>query len=109
MPTLKERLNLQSVSDGTLTQLSVTTVTGSASTSFDKCHRYTGSGGHTLTLPAIDSGSVGKSLEVRHSGSGTLTIDGDGSDTVEDALTQDLYAGESIVLRVVTATAWEVI
>lgn len=77
--------------------------------------RYTGSGGHTLTLPALTDGSTqaDASVLVIHGGGGTLSI---ATGHVSDSMTRgfgydvtgnyELNPGEIAEFRVMTATSW---
>ena len=56
----------------------------------------------TITLPAL--ANTTKQVAIKEI-VGTLTIDGDGSETIEGSLTKTLTTGQSIVL-VPTSTGW---
>jgi len=60
----------------------------------------------TLNLPAC-AGNVGFSLFVTNINTGTVTLDGSASETIQGDLTFDLYQDENIQL-VNTGTAWKV-
>jgi hypothetical protein len=83
-----------------LTRTAATTVvTGDRGRLFD-C-----SGTWTMTLPAAASAGAGWVCEVRNSGSGTITLDGNGSETVDGATTRALAPGQGGVL-ICTGTGW---
>ena len=65
-------------------------------------------GTFTVTLPTAD-GIVGKQFVVKNSGTGVITVDGDGSETIDGALTFILSTkGESIWV-VSDGANWKVI
>lgn len=59
----------------------------------------------SLSLPAAATAGAGFAFAVRNSGSGVITIDGAGSETVDGGLTISLSAGTSAVI-VSTGAAW---
>lgn len=69
---------------------------------------FTGSSNTTATLPA--AGTVGSdwTFGVSNEGSATLTIDGDGSETISGATTKTLEPGQSVIL-VSDGTNWRLI
>lgn len=69
-------------------------VTGNVTNPTQRTIRYTGTGGHTVTLPTASDSGVKKTFI--HAGSGVWTVDGD-----------DIYPGESITLQ--DNSAWEII
>lgn len=62
-------------------------------------------GAWTLTLLAAATAGAGYAIGVRNSGSGTITLDPSGSETVDSAATIALAAGETCLL-VCTGSAW---
>ena len=72
--------------------------------------RLTGSTARTFTLPNI-AGTVvvGSILRVVNDASAALTLDGDGSDTVDGAATLVLRPGEAVILQAVTASVWNLL
>ena len=64
---------------------------------------WTGGSG-TITLPAA-SGNTDFFFYVRNAGSGTLTLDGNGSETIDGATTVDLAANEACIVFC-NGTAW---
>lgn len=58
---------------------------------------YTGSGGHTIDMDAAVVGT-GFEFVVRHSGSGTLTINPAGAQTIDGSATIALTAGQAVVI-----------
>lgn len=58
----------------------------------------------TATLPAADGGGHTVRLVDR---TGTLTVEGNGSDTIKGSLTQTLSAGEDIILTDTATGIWE--
>jgi hypothetical protein len=66
---------------------------------------YTGTGGHTFTLPAATTG--GRSFLIKHSGTGTLTIARSGSDTIDGATSLTLATYDSALLVADGTSDWE--
>lgn len=60
----------------------------------------------TLSLTAAAAIADGFSIAVRNSGTGTITIDPNGSEQVDGASTMQLYSGESCVI-VCNGSAWK--
>lgn len=60
----------------------------------------------TVTLPAT---TVGQCFDIKNIGAGLVTVEGDGSDTIDDELTQELAQGESMTLICATANYWIII
>jgi len=65
------------------------------------------SGTFTLTLPT-SVGTTGKTYSITNSGSGIITLDADGSETIQGDLTQFIYADETLDV-VSNGTNWFVI
>lgn len=63
-----------------------------------------GSGTWTLTLPTLASAGNGFAVIVDNRGSGTITADGNGSETIEGAATLAVAAGQSVLLVATTGT-----
>lgn len=63
------------------------------------------SGTFSLTLPAAATAGAGFSIAVRNSGSGTITLDANGSELVNGAPTADITAGSSAIV-ICTGAAW---
>lgn len=74
-------------------------------TSADRGRLIEGSGTITLTLPSVAAAGAGWAAVVTNAGSGTVTLDGASSETVDGALTAALGAGRACVLFC-TGTAW---
>lgn len=70
--------------------------------------RYTGKGGHTLTLPKASAlgGGVAQLLIIRHAGTGSLTVAAPGTDRVNAATSIALTAGYMAFLASDGNTAW---
>lgn len=91
----------------------VTTRTGSATTSLyaESVNRYTGSGGHTETLPGATG--TGRIYTFRHCGSGNWTISRAGSDVIDNGVpsvpvnTVVLTAGQTLRLIDAISGRWE--
>lgn len=63
------------------------------------------SGTWTLSLPAAATAGLGFSILVRNSGSGVITLDGNGSETINGATTVALQSGSGVIL-LCTGSAW---
>ena len=83
--------------------------------------RYTGTGGHTLTLP-LASGNFGASgsthsvrntfgsvFDVKNRGTGNLTIARAGTDTIEGAASILLLPGQAVRLIAVSSSSWDIL
>ena len=67
-----------------------TTVTGDYTlTTSDFLIEITGSANVTITLPTA-VGIAGREFEIKNSGTGEITVDADGTETIDDALTKIL-------------------
>ena len=68
-------------------------------------------GTFTLALPAVSASDTGKVLYIKNIGTGNVTIDGDGGDTIDGATTFSLNAeDESITIVLGTAgTDWHIV
>lgn len=94
-------------SDGTLLttgrRQSVTTQSGNYTlTVNDEIVVFTATA--TATLPAATG--RGQTYRICNEGVGTVTIDGNGSDTIKGSLTQSLAAGEDLILSDYTTGKW---
>ena len=70
---------------------------------------YTGTGGNTFTLPSVNIATVvGKIFQINHQGTRTLTINGNGSDTINGNLTFLLYSQESLTVQSISS-GWVVL
>lgn len=63
-------------------------------------------GTFTVTLYAA-AGNVGKIVIIKNIGTGVVTIDGNGSDTIDGALTFDIYEQEALLLYAAASGLWE--
>jgi hypothetical protein len=62
----------------------------------------------TISLPALSSVDTGRRYEVVNSGTGVITIDPNGTETVDGCATSDLYSGDVYTLAAFP-TQWKVI
>lgn len=62
----------------------------------------------TINLYAV-SGNTGKTITVKNAGSGTITLDASGSETIDGALTQTISAANQSLTLVCTGSAWVLI
>lgn len=67
-----------------------------------------GAGGVTITLPAVASTRVGKFYIIRNAdgGAGNVTVDGDGSETINGVTTKSITSQYEGLLVVNTGAAW---
>lgn len=90
----------------TLFAAGVTTKSGAYTVAAtDRGQLFNCTGTWAMALPAAAAAGAGFAFAVRNSGSGVITIDGNGSETVDGALTISLSAGTSAVI-VSTGAAW---
>jgi hypothetical protein len=68
---------------------------------------YTGSGGHTFSLTAAATLGTGFEFHVRNSGSGSVTLDPNASETIDGSASIALSANQAIVL-VCDGSNWKV-
>jgi len=59
---------------------------------------YTGTGGHTIALTAAATLGNGFEFHIKHSGSGSVTVDPNGSETIDGLATITLTANQAIVV-----------
>ena len=60
----------------------------------------------TVTLPQA---VVGKNLTIKNINTGTVTVDGDGSDTIDGATTALIYQWESMQLQCSADNTWVIL
>lgn len=60
----------------------------------------------TMTLPTAQ---VGQTFEIKNVNTGIVTVDGAGSDTIDDALTIDLEQWEGVTLMCYSANKWVIV
>ena len=66
----------------------------------------TDGGAFTATLPA---GVEGQEFHIKNTGSNALTIDGNGTETIDDELTQTIYTNDAVHLIYNTTEKWRII
>ncbi len=67
------------------------------------------SGTFTVMLYTV-TGNAGRKVIVKNSGSGTITVDANGSETIDGALTYTLNQYDAVTLQVNAAgTAWNIL
>ena len=69
---------------------------------------YTGTGGHAFTLPSAATATAGAVLLIKHNGSGVLTIQRGGSDTIDGAVSITPAVKQSVMLISDGVSNWEV-
>jgi hypothetical protein len=63
----------------------------------------------TITLPAVSPTNKGKAYHIKNVGTGTITIDGDGAETIDGTTTKLLAAQYDCMSIVSNGTAWWII
>lgn len=63
-------------------------------------------GTFTVTLPDIGSPDVGKQVIISNVGTGTITVDGNGSDTLYDELDMECISDATLLLRATSTSTW---
>ena len=64
-------------------------------------------GTFTVTLPPLTS-NLGRSFIIKNEGTGVITLDGDGAETIDDETTQELYENDGVQV-IASATQWNVV
>jgi len=75
-------------------------------------YHYSCTGTFTVTLPASASGDAGKEIRIKNMGTGTITVDGNASETIDDQTTIDLdtqYSSITLIATGNTPAAWEIV
>jgi hypothetical protein len=93
------------------TENSVTNVSSDVSTSGEGVYIVDSSGAaRTLTLSSADA-EDGNQVSVKRNGANTVTVDTEGSETIDDATTQDIQNDDDSLVVVFNASAsnWEII
>lgn len=89
--------------------LTATEQSGNHSASNNQVVIYTGTGGHTITLPDAAAGTASDLLIViKNAGTGTLTVDGTSTQTIDGSLTITLAPYDSVILYSSTGD-WHII
>jgi hypothetical protein len=86
---------------------SVTTQASNYTVSVDDTVIHCTSGTFTVTLPTLSSASTHMFI-IKNSGTGVITVDGDGTETIDGALNQTLSQYDSITV-LATTTDWIII
>lgn len=63
-------------------------------------------GAFVVTLPNIDSGDVGKTVIICNIGTGVITVDGHGNDTLYGELNMECISEATLSLRAATTSTW---
>jgi hypothetical protein len=75
-------------------------------------YHYSCTGTFTVTLPASASGDAGKEIRIKNMGTGTITVDGNASETIDGQTTIDLdvqYSSITLIATGNTPAAWEIV
>ena len=74
-------------------------------------HHYSATNSITLTLPAISSSVSGDEIRVKNIGSGTITIDSNGSETIDGSTSNYTLTVQYSAITLVSngSSGWEVI
>lgn len=67
------------------------------------------SGTWTLTLPNITSTEIGLTYHLKNRGAGTITVDGNGADTIDGSTTRSLTSNQGIIITAYSTTQWAII
>ena len=72
-------------------------------------YHYSCTGTFTATLPAVSGTSAGDEIRFKNMGTGDITIDGNGSETVDGSLTYVMNIQYESITCVSTGSAWEIV
>ena len=75
-------------------------------------YHYSCTGTFTVTLPASAGADAGKEIRIKNMGTGTITVDGNASETIDGQTTIDLdtqYSSITLIATGNTPAAWEII
>ena len=61
-----------------------------------------------MTVTLLVAGGSGNKLNISNIGVGTVTIDADGTDTIDDELTQEITQWDNIVIEDYVANKWKI-
>ena len=65
-----------------------------------------------MTLPASAGADAGKEIRIKNMGTGTITVDGNASETIDSQTTIDLdvqYSSITLIATGNTPAAWEIV
>jgi hypothetical protein len=66
-------------------------------------------GTFTVTLPAVADVATGKTYYIKNIGTGAVTVDGNGSETIDDATTQVINFQHDCMNIMNNGTEWRII
>ena len=92
--------------NGVVRKLTASGIAAVTLTEDDHIYVGTGSGSTAVTLPAI--GTTGREYIIKNTGSGTITVSGAGSDTIDGGNSQNCHQWDSITV-VDNGTDWSII
>jgi len=75
-------------------------------------YHYSCTGTFTITLPASAGADAGKEIRIKNMGTGTITVDGNSSETIDGQTTIDLDVQYSSITLIATGNspaAWEIV
>ena len=75
-------------------------------------YHYSCTGTFTVTLPASAGADAGKEIRIKNMGTGTITVDGNASETIDGQTTIDLdvqYSSITLIATGNTPAAWEIV
>ena len=75
-------------------------------------YHYSCTGTFTVTLPASAGADAGKEIRIKNMGTGTITVDGNASETIDSQTTIDLdvqYSSITLIATGNTPAAWEIV
>ena len=72
-------------------------------------YHYSCTGTFTITLPAVSGTSAGDEIRVKNMGTGDITVDGNGAETVDGVATYVLSIRYESITCISTGSAWEIV
>jgi len=84
----------------------------SSNTTAEIGKNYSCSGTFTVTLPASSSNNAGKEIRIKNMGTGTITVDGNASETIDGQTIINLdvqYSSITLIATGNTPAAWEIV
>lgn len=67
------------------------------------------SGTFTVNLPNIVTADIGRIYYIKNRGGGTVTVDGNGADTIDGSATRALTSNQGIIIQAYSTSQWAII